>query len=74
MFQFSTLLILIFILELSAGISGYILRGSTTEYLDQKLKESLNKYNTTNAEENTKTWDIIQSTVSLLSLIKLGRM
>jgi len=35
---FSTLLILIFVLEFAAGVSGYVLRNQTNEFLTEKIK------------------------------------
>ncbi|KAF2903791.1 hypothetical protein ILUMI_02397 [Ignelater luminosus] len=57
---FSTLLILIFVLEFAAGISGYVLRNQTGEFLTQKLTESLEKYNASVDDPITKMWDEIQ--------------
>jgi len=57
---FSTLLILIFVLEFAAGVSGYVLRNQTNEFLTEKLNESLHKYNTTVPDQYTKLWDDIQ--------------
>lgn len=63
------LLVLIFILEFAAGISGYVLRNSTSEYINKQLQESLDKYQFNPDPNNvtiiTKTWDIIQETVSI---------
>lgn len=58
---FSILLILIFILEFAAGISGYVLRNQTSEFLLEKLNVTLHNYepNGTN-NSNTKFWDEIQ--------------
>lgn len=62
--QFSTLLILIFVLEFAAGISGYVLRNQTGEYLTEKLTDSLQKYNASADDPVTKMWDEIQTEVS----------
>ncbi|KAK5645240.1 hypothetical protein RI129_006540 [Pyrocoelia pectoralis] len=58
---FSVLLILIFILEFAAGISGYILRNQTYDFLLEKLNVTLHNYvpNSTN-NSNTNFWDEIQ--------------
>jgi len=58
---FSTLLILIFVLEFAAGISGYVLRNQTKEFLVQKLNASLEQYKPDQPEEpSTVLWDKIQ--------------
>lgn len=58
---FSTLLILIFVLEFAAGISGYVLRNQTADFLTEKLNESLHKYNPNKVDHITKLWDDIQT-------------
>lgn len=65
--QFSTLLILIFILELAAGIAGYALRNATASYLSTTLLNSMEQYNVAN--DTTYMWDLIQKEVSLLLTI-----
>ncbi|XP_077283912.1 CD63 antigen-like [Arctopsyche grandis] len=57
---FSILLILVFILELAAGISGYVLRDRTNAIITNNLRASLNKYNTTDNEDLTRIWDDMQ--------------
>jgi len=61
--SFSVLLAIIFILELSAGISGYVLRSDAEKILAQSLGEALKTYevNSTNPGEQTKMWDNIQN-------------
>ncbi|XP_066145971.1 CD63 antigen-like [Euwallacea fornicatus] len=58
---FSTLLIIIFILEALVGIGGVILRTNTEEFLENSLKQSMKEYNKNNSAEITLTWDTIQS-------------
>lgn len=53
-------MILIFILELAAGIAGYALRDSTTDYLTSRLTESMENYDTT---EIATIWDLVQKEV-----------
>ncbi|KAI4473408.1 hypothetical protein M0802_016126 [Mischocyttarus mexicanus] len=60
---FTGLLIFIFILELSAGIAGYVLRSDAGEVIENKMKETIPKYNT--SEEITQFWDEIQYEVYL---------
>ncbi|XP_025829987.1 CD63 antigen [Agrilus planipennis] len=57
---FTFLLILIFILEFSAGISGYVLRNQTADFLTNRLTDSLSKYNATVYNEITNLWDDMQ--------------
>ncbi|KAB0795388.1 hypothetical protein PPYR_12227 [Photinus pyralis] len=59
---FSILLILIFVLEFAAGISGYVLRNQTFDFLSEKLQSSLHKYDPNNTSSpTTKFWDEIQT-------------
>jgi hypothetical protein len=63
-FIFSILLSIIFIMEFSAGIAGYVLRDKTSSYLTDELQNSMKKYqfnpgkNDVNGE--TYAWDTIQ--------------
>ena len=59
---FSILLILIFILEFAAGISGYVLRNQTSDFLLERLNTTLHQYvpNSPNTS-SSKFWDSIQS-------------
>lgn len=59
---FSILLILVFILELSAGIAGYVLRNDSYNLIDASLRESMVKYE---AQDKAiqKIWDEIQTDV-----------
>ncbi|OXU28496.1 hypothetical protein TSAR_015839 [Trichomalopsis sarcophagae] len=61
---FATLMVLVFILELSAGISGYVLRNDATEVLSEKMKKSMENYNKTNVETYV-IWDQIQQEVRI---------
>nr|CAD7261971.1 unnamed protein product [Timema shepardi] len=56
---FSVFLIFIFILELSAGIAGYVLKNNAEQFIVDKLEETMNKYN--NSTEITKAWDELQT-------------
>uniref|UniRef100_A0A182MNY8 Tetraspanin n=1 Tax=Anopheles culicifacies TaxID=139723 RepID=A0A182MNY8_9DIPT len=57
---FSVLLILIFILELAAGISGYVLRNDTRELVSNALNTSMKSYGGENGGDITLIWDEIQ--------------
>ncbi|XP_065173908.1 CD63 antigen-like [Atheta coriaria] len=58
---FVALLVLIFILEFAAGISGYVLKGATEEYLKGSMEESMKHYNDTATNEATEIWDLVQN-------------
>lgn len=58
---FSIMLLLVFILELSGGIAGYVLRDSARGFLKSKLNESMYKYGTDN--ETREAWFILQTTL-----------
>ncbi|WAR11453.1 CD63-like protein [Mya arenaria] len=50
---FSALLIFIFILEISAGIAGYVYKSQVESYVEKYMKESIGK-------NNTKAWETVQ--------------
>lgn len=58
---FSGFLVIIFIFELSAGISGYVLRNETKDLLSQSLKNNMQYYKTDNVVSTL--WDEIQKDV-----------
>ncbi|XP_017478995.1 PREDICTED: CD63 antigen [Rhagoletis zephyria] len=58
---FSILLGLIFILELAAGISGYVLRSDASNLIETSLNDSLKSYNRKDPTNSyTITWDYAQ--------------
>ncbi|XP_046745256.1 CD63 antigen-like [Diprion similis] len=57
---FATLLILVFILELSGGISGYVLRSQAKEIVTEKMNSSMAEYKKNT--EITILWDQVQKT------------
>ncbi|XP_011291684.1 CD63 antigen [Musca domestica] len=59
---FSVLLGLIFILELAAGISGYVLRSDAESLIKGSLTESMKEYNPTHTNDVTFMWDYVQRT------------
>ncbi|XP_017152530.1 CD63 antigen [Drosophila miranda] len=58
--SFSIMLAIIFILELSAGISGYVLRNDASSLIKTSLTESLKDYNSFNQSPTTALWDDVQ--------------
>lgn len=60
-FQYSTLLIVIFLLEVAVGIAGIILKNRTEEFLAGALHSSMDQYG--NDTEITAVWDNIQRQV-----------
>ncbi|XP_037960754.1 CD63 antigen [Teleopsis dalmanni] len=58
--SFSVLLGIIFILELAAGISGYVLRSDAETLIKDSLVESLQNYNSTKPTGETILWDYVQ--------------
>ncbi|XP_043656082.1 CD63 antigen [Drosophila teissieri] len=58
--SFSVMLAIIFILELAAGISGYVLRNDASDLIKNSLTYSLHEYNSDNQNATTKLWDDIQ--------------
>ena len=59
-YTFSSLLIAIFILELIVGCGGFLLKGSTEEYLKETLGSTMERYGKENQTEITVLWDNIQ--------------
>ncbi|XP_017120876.1 CD63 antigen [Drosophila elegans] len=57
---FSIMLAIIFILELAAGISGYVLRNDASKLISTSLTNSLKEYNTFNQNPTTRLWDDVQ--------------
>ena len=60
--QFSILLLLVFILELSGGIAAYVLRDRAHDFLSNKLNESMHSYNEN--KETQELWYMMQTSVS----------
>ncbi|KAK4876280.1 hypothetical protein RN001_012702 [Aquatica leii] len=59
---FSVLLILIFVLEFAAGISGYVLRNQTADFLVGKLNSTMYQYEPNKTDANaSRVWDGIQT-------------
>ncbi|XP_017075330.2 CD63 antigen [Drosophila eugracilis] len=58
--SFSIMLAIIFILELAAGISGYVLRNDASTLIKTSLTDSLHEYNVVGKNSTTKLWDDVQ--------------
>ncbi|XP_060528213.1 CD63 antigen-like [Cylas formicarius] len=58
---FSTLLIVIFIMEAVVGFGSILLKSKTEDFIAHSLDETLNFYNNSNYTEVTATWDAVQS-------------
>ncbi|XP_046427771.1 CD63 antigen-like [Neodiprion fabricii] len=58
LFTFATLMILVFILELAGGISGYVLRAQASDIVTEKMNSSMAEYK--DNTEITFLWDGIQ--------------
>lgn len=59
---FATLMIIIFLLELAAGIAGYRLRDQTGVMLEKNMNDSMKHYNSTNPLWSGSEWDVLQMT------------
>uniref|UniRef100_A0A1W7RAS2 Tetraspanin n=1 Tax=Hadrurus spadix TaxID=141984 RepID=A0A1W7RAS2_9SCOR len=55
---FSVLLFLLFIIELAAGITAFVFRNKLEKVIENNMKDSMKKYNTTT--DVTKSWDYVQ--------------
>ncbi|TMW39853.1 hypothetical protein DOY81_015067, partial [Sarcophaga bullata] len=62
---FSVLLGLIFILELAAGISGYVLRSDAESLIKDTLSTSMKQYNNVKPNDVTSLWDYVQRSKAL---------
>lgn len=60
--QFAVLLAIVFVLELSAGLAGYILQDGLKAYLVNRVNVSMEQYNTDS--EIAGTIDFMQEKVS----------
>ncbi|XP_043283335.1 tetraspanin-6-like [Venturia canescens] len=58
--MFALLMVLVFILELASGISGYVLRNEAQEVVREKMLETLPKYHA-NGSEIFNMWDQLQA-------------
>ncbi|ALC39012.1 Tsp29Fa [Drosophila busckii] len=58
--SFSVMLFIIFILELSAGISGYVLRNDAYNLIEKSLNQSMYNYNSKTPNPTTQLWDEVQ--------------
>lgn len=57
---FTSLLVIVFILELSGGISGYVLRTRASSIIQDKMKSTMQHYNASSNTEITAIWDNLQ--------------
>lgn len=57
---FSILLVFVFIMELAAGISGYVLKNETYNLVSSTLQSSMSKYGGNSSYDITYIWDEIQ--------------
>ncbi|XP_032669102.1 CD63 antigen-like isoform X1 [Odontomachus brunneus] len=55
---FSVLLLLIFVLELGAGITGYLMRGEISNMLENRMNSTMRQYDVD--ESIRQSWDIMQ--------------
>jgi CD63 antigen len=58
---FAVLLLIIFILEIAAGITAYALRHKVRGFVEQKLHESIDGYGKSDDPAITKSWDQAQT-------------
>jgi CD63 antigen len=68
--SFSILLVLIFILELSAGIAGYILHADTTQLIEKSLNGSMKYFGDEKNMDTTVAWNTIQYQFSCCGINK----
>lgn len=61
--QFALLLTIIFLLEIGAGVAGYIFLGKLDSTVKPLMEKALNNYGNENFTGFTETWDYIQHKV-----------
>lgn len=66
---FSVLLGIIFILELAAGISGYVLRSDAQSLIKESLTGSMKQYSTNSSNDVTVLWDYVQRTFTCCGVV-----
>ncbi|KAK9304229.1 hypothetical protein QLX08_004235 [Tetragonisca angustula] len=64
---FSVLLLLIFALELGAGIAGYMMRGEVRTMVENRLNTTMEEYSTNN--DIRRSWDIMQHDLECCGMI-----
>jgi hypothetical protein len=64
-YQFSVLLGAIFIMELVAGVTGYMLSDDTFDLLSLTLNKTMHEYNNS-SKANQLLWDDMQQKVSII--------
>jgi CD63 antigen len=57
---YSSLLVIIFVLELAVGIAAVVLKGEVKEFLDKRLQDTMKQYGNSSFNETTVIWDAIQ--------------
>lgn len=57
---------MIFVLELSGGIAGYLLRDRVEDVLDQKLEATMKHFGNPDFNTTTEMWNDMQTSVSIL--------
>ena len=55
-FQFAALLVVIFILEIAAGIAGFVMKGQVDDWIEDYMTKSM--------KDGNKVWDDVQKDVS----------
>ncbi|XP_057654103.1 CD63 antigen-like [Diorhabda carinulata] len=58
---YSTLLVIIFVLELTVGIVAVVLKGDVEQFLDNRLHETMKQYGNKTFNETTAIWDAVQN-------------
>jgi tetraspanin-7 len=66
LFQYGGFLLVIFVLEISAGVSVYVYRDKLLDGFDKGLDQSIATYTTDHEKAND--FDLMQSTVSMVHL------
>jgi len=57
---FAILLLIIFFMEIGAGIAAYNLKADVSKILEHNMEKGMTNYNQTGADGVTKTWDLLQ--------------
>ena len=61
-FQFAALLVVIFILEIAAGIAGFVMKGQVDDWIEDYMTKSM--------KDGNKVWDDVQKDVSSVKFLR----
>lgn len=73
-FQFAVALVIVFLLELAAGITAAVYKSDFQEALKTTLRNSMNKYSDENSNNDKIAWDNVQKKVLYIPFKDLSKV